>query len=267
MNFREALSARIRKLVIEDVRCFAGKQEFNIRPLTFLVGENSTGKSTALGCFQALHNFTSKKPHGLHFLDFNNEPYQMGAFTDIVRKSTPKKKRFTLGFEFESRGREQKVGYFLTLTEKEKGSEPTGREQKLIFPNSEVVLVDVEQEAGWPNKYHSFGRLFTVVDFSEEDGNKKFRLRVPSSFLDISVFDILSDALEELGLRRSIPQREQKNLLPMEKEFQIWMENVWDSFRNQWHASYGRYSHSFAPIRSKPQRTYDPLKETMSTLR
>ena len=259
-----AISASIRKLVIEDVRCFAGRQEFNIRPLTFLVGENSTGKSTALGCFQTLHNFTSVKSHGLHFLDFNNEPYQMGAFTDIVRKATPKKKRFTLGFEFGSGGKEEKVEYFLTLIEKEKGSEPIGQEQKLIFPNSEVVLVDVEQEAGWPDTYHSFGRLFTVVDFSEEDGNKKFRIGVFPSFLDTSVFEILSDAFEYIGYRRSIPQREQKNLLPMEKEFQIWMESVWDPFRKKWHGSYGRYSYSFAPIRSKPQRTYNPLKETIS---
>ena len=51
----------IRKLIIEDVRCFAGRQEFDIRPLTFLVGENSTGKSTILGCFDTLISFCEVK--------------------------------------------------------------------------------------------------------------------------------------------------------------------------------------------------------------
>ena len=264
MNLRELLNVSIRKLVIEDVRCFAGRQEFNIRPLTFLVGENSTGKSTALGCFQTLHNFISARTHGRPLLDFNVEPYQMGAFSDIVRKAAPKKKRFTLGFEFESGG-EEKVEYFLTLIEKEKGSEPAVQEQKVIFPDGEIVFVDKEREAKWPGRYDSFGRHFSVVDFSKEDGRRKFRLGVLPLFLDMNAFEILGDGFEELGYRSSIPQEKRKNLPSMEKEFQIWMEsNVWDFFRRKWHGSYGRYSYSFAPIRSKPQRTYDPLKETIS---
>ena len=44
----------ITQFSIEEVRCFAERQNFEIRPLTFLVGENSTGKTTALACFQAL---------------------------------------------------------------------------------------------------------------------------------------------------------------------------------------------------------------------
>ena len=39
--------------------------------------------------------------------------------------------------------------------------------------------------------------------------------------------------------------------------------NVWDFFRRRWHGSHGISSYSFAPIRSKPQRTYDPLRETI----
>ena len=49
----------ITQFTMEEVRCFAERQEFNIRPLTFLVGENSTGKTTALGCFQILANYLS----------------------------------------------------------------------------------------------------------------------------------------------------------------------------------------------------------------
>ena len=41
----------ITQFTMEDVRCFAERQTLEIRPLTFLVGENSTGKTTALGMF------------------------------------------------------------------------------------------------------------------------------------------------------------------------------------------------------------------------
>ena len=35
-------------LILEDFRCFAGRNEVPIRPLTLLVGENSTGKTSFL---------------------------------------------------------------------------------------------------------------------------------------------------------------------------------------------------------------------------
>ena len=87
----------IQKLIIEDVRCFAGRQEFNIRPLTFLVGENSTGKSTILGCFDALLRFTrTSRLYGAD-LDFNVQPYQMGVFTDICQKIQARKEELQAG--------------------------------------------------------------------------------------------------------------------------------------------------------------------------
>ena len=218
MNLQELARVSIRKLKIEDVRCFAGRHEFNIRPLTFLVGENSTGKSTALGCFQTLHNFISARTPGRPLLDFNVEPYQMGAFSNIVRRATPKKKSFTLGFEFESIGGEEKVEYLLTLIERGKGSEPAVQEQKVIFSDSEIVFVDKEREAKWPGRYDSFGRHFSVVDFAKEDGRKKFRLGVLPLFLDMSAFEILGGGFEKLGYRSSIPQEKRKKLPSMEKE-------------------------------------------------
>ena len=52
---------RINQFTMGEVRCFAGCQQFEIRPLTFLVGENSIGKTTALGCFQLLGGVTKAK--------------------------------------------------------------------------------------------------------------------------------------------------------------------------------------------------------------
>ena len=87
----------ITQFSIEEVRCFAERQNFEIRPLTFLVGENSTGKTTALGCFQALADYLSLDMRGI---DFNRKPYSMGIFRDILRNSRNNEKAFKLGFKF-----------------------------------------------------------------------------------------------------------------------------------------------------------------------
>ena len=86
----------ITQFSIEEVRCFAKRQNFEIRPLTFLVGENSTGKTTALGCFQALADYLNLDMRGI---DFNRKPYSMGSFRDILRNSKNKEEAFKLGFQ------------------------------------------------------------------------------------------------------------------------------------------------------------------------
>ena len=89
----------ITQFTMEEVRCFAERQTLEIRPLTFLVGENSTGKTTSLACFHVLANFL----RGMG-VDFNAKPsnsphpYSMGTFKDIVRNSRKKEKIFKLGF-------------------------------------------------------------------------------------------------------------------------------------------------------------------------
>ena len=72
------------------------------------------------------------------------------------------------------------------------------------------------------------------------------------------------NVLGVLDYVRFMLRRERKNLSPVEKEFQIWVENIWELFIGRLHDTPREDRYSFAPIRSKPQRTYDPLKETAS---
>ena len=83
----------ITQFTMEEVRCFRERQTLEIRPLTFLVGENSTGKTTALGCFHVLANYLQSRG-----VDFNADPYSMGTFKDIVRNNNKIEKNFKLGF-------------------------------------------------------------------------------------------------------------------------------------------------------------------------
>lgn len=243
----------IRKLIIEDVRCFAGRQEFDIRPLTFLVGENSTGKSTVLGCFQTLHSLTGARIYGAD-LDFNVEPYQMGTFKDIVRRSTPQKRNFRLGLEFRSRKKKGKVEYLSKLMEKGKSPEPIVQEQKIVFPGNEIVFVGEKQALESSHEYQMPDNKLEILDLSGESGQKKFRVRTSSPFYDIGAF-------RNLDFTRSLLQLGQDRLSPVERKFQTCVEKLLE-FRDAWFGLEDSYS--FAPIRSKPQRTYNPLKENIS---
>jgi predicted ATPase len=68
------------ELILENARCFHSRQQCAIRPLTLLVGENSTGKST----FLALMRIASDMIAGYKRLDFNEEPFQLGAYDQIA---------------------------------------------------------------------------------------------------------------------------------------------------------------------------------------
>ena len=239
----------IQKFIIEDVRCFAGRQEFNIRPLTFLVGENSTGKSTVLGCFDTLYRFMTS-----YGLDFNVQPYQMGVFADIVRRSRPRKKNFRLGFDFGAENGKENIEYVLTLAEKAQGSEPIVQEQKLSGYNSEIIFLGENQEEDLPDQLRRFFRIFEVIDVSEKEGNKQFHIRPSQRFADVGVFSIIEAFASRLS-------EKQENLTLEEKELQRSMRNISEALGIGRRHGYVENSYSFAPIRSKPQRTYDPLKE------
>lgn len=67
------------QLQIENIRGFAGKHELDIKPLTILVGENSSGKTTLLSSlFAALQSdFPSADA-------FNRNPFELGSFETIA---------------------------------------------------------------------------------------------------------------------------------------------------------------------------------------
>ena len=234
----------IRKLIIEDVRCFAGRQEFDIRPLTFLVGENSTGKSTILGCFDTLFRFVGERDIFTRSedIDFNAPPYQMGVFADIVRKPIPKKNSFKLGYEFQSEKRNENIEYILTLGEKEKGSEPVIQEQKLSSRDSEIIVLGEPKE-------NMKKRM--KIDTSETDGNKKFLINTSKGLATTSIFEFLDFMSHRL-------MWEEKGLSSDEKKLQQSIKNIRLHSLEDMGGNY-----SFAPIRSKPRRTYDPLSETV----
>src|SRR5262245_34237105 len=85
------------QIIIERVRTFSAHRKVTIRPLTLLVGENSSGKSTFLATVAAILN-GSRFPVSP---SFNEPPYSLGVFDTIATFKGGKYGRaseFTLGF-------------------------------------------------------------------------------------------------------------------------------------------------------------------------
>jgi predicted ATPase len=87
------------KVTIEGIRCFKTRQEVPLAPLTLLVGENSTGKSTFLAVTRILWDLMASEVEP----NFNEEPFDLGAFDNIANYTGGRKgraKSFHIGVEF-----------------------------------------------------------------------------------------------------------------------------------------------------------------------
>ena len=68
------------RISIENVRCFHDRQTAHLRPITFLVGENSSGKTT----FLALARIANDLSRWRQNFDFNEEPFLLGSYDQIA---------------------------------------------------------------------------------------------------------------------------------------------------------------------------------------
>lgn len=224
---------KITQFTMEEVRCFAERQQFDIRPLTFLVGENSTGKTTMLACFQALANYLKRGE-----MDFNSQPYALGIFRDIVRNSQKREKAFRLGFVVE--GDSENVEYTVEFVQKRDGVEPAIASIKIKFTDGEIVF-----------KYDDTGiGEARLTDFDET--KNRYHVEAPDGFPPFFYFSPFFN----LTLWIRMLKGKDKGKHALEK----YVKQKYQS---------DRYSgmmrdisvFSLSPIRARPKRTYDPTRE------
>ena len=256
----------IEKFYLSDVRCFAGESELNIRPLTFLVGENSTGKSTVLGCMQALGNFIAPKSYPN--VNFNVDPYQLGTFSEIARKSNPKTSTFSLGFTLgHSSGKQSITTVRARFEEGPAKIEPVLSEISWEFPEGKINVMHS------PGKKSNYAKSFR--------GQPGFRIRVDSKnskykIFDVEFFDDRSPAfymadidglLSFMKYQVDIHKQDgDKSKHKAMDQLITMIERGGPAVASQ-HAMVREgpaeresiFIESIAPTRSKPKRTYNPI--------
>ena len=68
------------QITLENFRCFRNEQHVRLAPLTLLVGENSTGKTSFLALIRALWDAAYRRETP----DFKEAPYDLGSFDEIA---------------------------------------------------------------------------------------------------------------------------------------------------------------------------------------
>ena len=235
-------------LTLQDVRCFEGEQRGRLGPITLLVGENSTGKTTFLGCYRALSRFLSEYGFMEDLPDFNEEPFTMGSFRDIVRSRLGPIGRineFKLGFLLE--GQQDSVARRqLTATFREEGSQPIVSSLSFRFASDSSL----ELRRGNDN-----GTDFLVSGYALEKSDFPFGSAR-------SLLRFLAEGIEEpfSRVRQRFPTP-----LPLMLQ-RLRKTNALSARRRAGVLALPHLSElvPVAPLRSKPKRTYDPVRETAS---
>ncbi len=263
----------IKNFKLSNVRCFEHSNEFQLRPLTFLMGSNSTGKSTVLGCIQALADFLSFSEKRMTKLDFNVPPYDMGAFGDIVRNGhTDEFEQFEIGFDF-SLVESENAELTVKLRRRDAGSEPVFSSLNMIF--SDFDMIWTESTGPIKNRDPLFGS--SSLETKQKNGRTIFEFKIPkeSGFSNIGEnFFIYSCFLKRIIDLKPHVIGGNDNLLKLRKYLSNIESKMFadgkskdiDEESNILHYSFfppfsDFHFHSFAPIRTKPQRTYNPTSE------
>lgn len=252
-----------RELILRDVRCFQDEQRGSLRPITLLVGENSTGKTTFLGCYSVLHRMLSGSDIDSR-LDFNEEPFAMGSFRDIARARPGPgghADEFKLGVTVEPAPDSEAVPYRLFAAFREEGSQPVVSSLRFSFtPDSFLELHSTPEGITLRIPDHVVETTFPMVDvtFMLEllmiGANAERNTGERPSLQEIAI--LLGPLLGAQRIPHELPQLE-----PVAR----YLDRLFP----------GRGTRRFglprlpepipvAPLRSKPRRTYDPIRETAS---
>jgi len=212
------------KLVFEGIRCFATKQEAVLRPLTLLVGENSSGKSTFLAICRIVQSIARNYDYPV---PFNEPPFMLGAYDQIASyKGGRRARSFTMGLEIDG-----------------------GRD------GPESVQATFVSEAGQPVLQHWQADVGSAQMRVDDLLSANLTLHVKGSGGGATADTAGSPPLLARSIYHllNVAHERHKEALTEAEWGRLWAFSA--PFRN----ALGDEEYAFAPIRTSPQRTYDPV--------
>ncbi|MBI4699889.1 MAG: AAA family ATPase [Deltaproteobacteria bacterium] len=241
------------ELIVENIRCFRDLQRVPLRPLTLLVGENSTGKSTMLALIRAAWHL-AQGPAGP---DFNESPYLLGAYEQIAHFHGGRGKRatsFKLGVAYQAPGSPAGPATELTGT--------FGR-----GPGDQPALVGWRIDAGqYSVEVELVGDGTVAIAYTAPSGRLKITEAGPADIPAPVERMIVLPLLRQRQLTLFRPRRgapEQREILE-DSRSPLSADDVDTLSRLPLsHAKVLGSAPPFAgaPVRSRPHRTYDPVRE------
>ena len=235
-------------ITLENYRCFREKQSARLAPLTLLVGNNSTGKTSFLALIRALWDvaFPNLVPN------FREEPFDLGTFREVAHNRGGRREQlhfFEAGFRLTK-------GICFSISFEELHGTP--------FPNKRVI--------GWKNLRFEAQRQddgtyltrYTTPLFKSErvvdekpflyDGGLTFMRLMSEHFtelLELSSPDISNSSDANNKDQKLAHQDTLRELIEVDSAISTIFDEGIDSQSRPF---------ASAPIRSRPRRTYDPTQ-------
>ncbi len=226
-------------VTLKNFRCFREEQTARLAPLTLLVGENSTGKTSFMAMIRALWDvaYRHRAP------DFKEEPYDLGSFDEIAHHRGGRGGRtraFEAGFEVaptvpkDAPGGADRRPYRFDTTFECVGTAP--HPVKLRVSRNGTSAESWLMDDVWGGQCQTPTNQWAYVPGASG-------VRVGDDVLLVSPY-----YLTEINLFPRVPE-------PSSDEMELIRELL-----------VGFYGHTIgrpyasAPVRSRPRRTYDPAR-------
>ena len=209
----------MKRIWLENYRCFRERQEARLAPLTLLVGDNSTGKTSFLAMIRALWDvaYLNRVPN------FKEQPYDLGSFDEIAHYRGGKGGR-AWSFEggFEAAPRTKRTCYWSVAFSRQ-GTAPLPARRRLSNKKRDL----------WVEYNHDSAKIL---------------VRTPTSRWEVKAprLDLEGDRLLSLFLAIGLGGHDEKETLAIKQ-----LVRSFRPLRRQ-------PLYAGAPVRSKPHRTYDP---------
>lgn len=232
-------------LYLDNIRGF-NNQLIELNEVNFLVGENSTGKSTIISLVSLFSDFTFPGEFKNKFVDF-------GPFTDIVTKGRNKKNEFTVGFK-KQKNNLGKLKYDEILMHYGDDNGFPGI-RKVSFRVKEKILVIIfkensvsyfvmqskynENDLNWTIEHHNEKSKSLEGNYTPDNSDYYQFEQLKKNFLLAPWFISNSKSQDMLKDFRNPTMLSESSLLGRS----IWID----------------------PLRSKPQRIYEPQKINYSS--
>ena len=235
---------QITEIRLRRFRCFRKKQTARMRPLTLLVGDNSTGKTSFLAAVRSSWDAICQQVEP----DFRASPYDLGAFAEIVhheRGGQVLAESFEVGF----RGRNFRDRSF---------------DAEITFESRAAVPFPVRRTLKTRSVWVTFnleGEEELIIDFGSKKGSWRSRLDLryysnsaPWHYLFFLASDTDRQDAFQVTMDRMTGAEKTPDSATIETISSMLQDLSLLEFRGKPFAS--------APIRSSPRRTYDPTKPT-----
>ena len=244
---------------LRNFRCFRDEQTARLAPLTLLVGDNSTGKTSFMAMIRALWDvaYVHRVP------DFKEDPYDLGSFDDIAHHRGSRGGRaetFEAGFETAPRRREavedaaKRAGpdRFAVVFERE-GTVPIPALRRVEHDD---LWVEERLSKGVHREFRigtSQGAWMCTPDVRQSRSDKLQYTMLP--LLSSIASHILSH--EKNDKQKVIPLKNSSKITDkdLSRFGEILLGTGLGGFRSPTERPYAS-----APVRSRPRRTYDPAR-------